>query len=393
MGAVAKGVFALLVMCTGCAGSNAVAEIAVSPLIINLVGEAGTRLPFQFQVANRSNMPSYLDLSFVEIHQQENGMMDFSDDGNHTLIEGQNTFPGWFEFADRPRRLELGKVTKIKGIINIPRNMEGSYVTALIVQEKPRENELKAISLTVRYAIVVNLTIGERPKRANSTFDQLTFQIINNKPVLTALFSNDSQFIGSFISTVKIRNANRKLVSKVVLKTESAWARGDEHSIVYPGASVTLVAPLNFSIEDKSHQLVVQNKFNNRAQTSYRKNVIFSMPDTTAGRKRVVHSTPYFQPSYLTVKRRSDGTATSSLIIHNPLSEPLNVDFTNATDLEAWSGEFKMVPPKLTLGAGKSARIILRQTNLHPTNETHEIQFSGVSDDGRQHSIILRTVM
>lgn len=244
-------------------------EFAVSPMVINVKGEKNVKVPFEFTI--KAKKGGSVKLSVFDLEQLETGHMGFVE-GDKEIKESK---ANWIELKEDRFNIKTDEYVVANGFLRLPHKAKGKHLAAIMVEELKEDKDKKGINVNVRYAVVLKIDSQTNTKRARikTEFKQLTQQKTEEGWMFEAWFQNLSTIEGVLQNEIQIRNGKRKLVGKVAMKTLSAWQRGEDGSVVYPGSMVKVFGTLKEPLVEGDYTVRVRNKFNGRNQPVFRDNI------------------------------------------------------------------------------------------------------------------------
>ncbi len=323
------------------------AEFAVSPMLIELSGSANTVQDFEFSVHGKT--AGNVKLSLFDLSQQESGHMDF------IAIEEKQGLTDWISLDRENFTVKQGETEVITGKISTPRKASGSHLAAIMVEEEKQDDDKGGVAVTVRYAIVLTLDLGGKRKgRIKTQFEDLKIQTIKDELVISALFTNHSNQDHHLKSEVQLRDENKRLIDKIVLKTQSAWQRGDAESRVFPGAKVRVYGVISKAINSSQAHAVVRNKFGGRMQPSVRAELDAPVLLNTM-QKAIAKNRQYIFVQPVKMKKRGESNAFGKIQLSNPTSEAVTIRFPKPTMQSKHSYRFSPAELEILPGQRKIA--------------------------------------
>lgn len=344
----------LLSLLTLCQLSHST-EFAVSPMLINLEAAGGEVEHFEIAVAGKAN--GRIRLAAYAMTQEISGHMSFSETdfnpANHRAL-------GWIRFENEHYQIKRSETTIVRGNVRIPRDAKGTHLAAIMIEEDPEQSSSN-VAIKVRYAVIVNINIGNAPRRMFASFSDAQILETDGRTIITAVFSNKADFMGLLDSRIQIRDEKRKLVARVPLKTESAWQRGDVMSRVYPGASVKVYAEVPAPLASGTYSLLARNQFNGRTQPVYRNQVAY----TSTVREIPFENLKFLNADRLVVKRRSSGLSLTPVVLSNPSLDDVIIELPDAgSNEQAGVTSFEFIPAQVRLRPRMTRKVMLKQHHL-----------------------------
>ena len=359
----------ILLLAVSTASPAIAGEFAISPMVIDIDAKPGSKQEFSFNVHGKKT--GNVRVYFSHMEQQSTGHMDFKD---MNAIDAE--FVSWIKLDKDSFFVPQGETITVTGEIEIPRKTNGSRLLAIMVEEEKPVNT-KGISINVRYAVILNLDIQGKKTRAYGAFTDLKIEEQNDRHYVSGWFQNTSSVDEILSSEIYIRDASRRLVEKVILKTKSAWQRGDFASLVYPDGKVKVYGLIDKEIENGTYSLMARNRFGGRVLPSIRQEAIVSgiekIQEEVAQNDREVRVVP----NPVLVSMKSSGGGFSMVRIINPLDEEIVITFPdNHPQLH---DSFRFSPSELTIAAGATGIATLRQSAFDalPAKVTFDARIKG----------------
>lgn len=222
-------------------------EYRVWPMLINIEAEPGNSYPFQFNVlaVKSGTISVYLN----EVEQLATGHVQFipTEKSQHLTL------------TQTKASLDDGETYIVHGAVTVPRKASGSRLYALLIEDDdPRKNT--GMQIKVRYAVVIDVAIKGRKSRVKTRLSNL--EVIDG--TISAWFENLSDKKAMLKSQVIIRDNNRRLVDRQLLRTQSAIERQEDYSVVYPNSKVKVLATSD-QLTGGTYNLLIQSNFNEKS--------------------------------------------------------------------------------------------------------------------------------
>ncbi|WP_330925149.1 hypothetical protein [Candidatus Sororendozoicomonas aggregata] len=253
--------------------SSAMASgLAVSPLVVEIKTAPGKQSHFTFNVTGKKKQK--IKLTVQDMSQLETGHMGFMEVGQ---INPALSKISWVNLEKDIYSLRQDQTITIKGTVKPPTKTSGNHVVAVMVEEYKEEDEKQGISVNVRYAVIVNIVVIDKKRKARLKSSFYNFELVrlDEKLMVMGDFVNKSAFEGQLKSEVQIRNADRKMVAKVAMKTESSWQRQDEASRVFPSAQVKVFGFIETDLSYGEYEFKVRNRFSGKTQPSFKTKITY----------------------------------------------------------------------------------------------------------------------
>lgn len=329
------------------------AEFAISPMMIELNTAPGTNEKFSFQIHGKKAGTAKIFLS--DLKQEASGHMSFTEG----VLSNTNSLASWLELEESSVKVKQGETVTINGKINIPRRTTGSHVAAIMVEEeKPTDN--KGITLNVRYAIIIALNIDGKKSRISTTYEKLTIEEQNGNMFVSAWFSNNSIVDSNLESVAYIRDSNRKLMEKVILKTKSAWQRNDDQSRVFPNAKVKVYGLVKSKLPSGTFEVSARNRFAGRMQPLKRSTI--NHTSTSSENSTREEDTTKILPEEISLDvKKNQGFA--AITVKNTFDKDITIELPESGTKDEVN--FKFTPEKFTIKPNMSQMVIIRQQFLN----------------------------
>jgi len=239
-------------------------EFGVSPMMINLAGAPNDSEKFQVQIAGKSD--GKVKVSVYRLSQLPTGHMNFM-----APDPKLDNMSNWMTLDQNMIAIRKDEVSTVNGQIKIPRDANGNYVAAVMVEEGDPLKKKAGVQFDVRYAVIVSLGVnGVSHTRTITEFKDVSLHTEKDRVFVQGSFTNGGKTDGTLDSELQLRDANNRLIQKVTLKTQSAWERGDAGSRVFPGSDVLVFGELPRTLPAGTYQVVVHDRFGDHAQPMYK---------------------------------------------------------------------------------------------------------------------------
>lgn len=258
------------------------AEFAISPMLIETEAEAGSSVPFRFNIYGKT--AGSVRISLAGMQQQPTGHMKFLPSSPDT-----GGLAAWIRLERTGLSVRREETQSVSGMINVPRRTPaGTYVAAVLVEEAD-DGRKKGIVVNVRYAIIISLYVGGAQGRVVTEFRDIRLEQQSDRVFVAASFRNAGNRDNVLESELQLRDAGNRVVHRTPLKSQSAWQRADDGSRVFPGADVVVFGEIPRSLTAGEYQVTVRNRFGGRSQPVQR--ATLHLPATLFG-PAVAHAAP-----------------------------------------------------------------------------------------------------
>ena len=368
-----------LVLCLALAfATTAWADIAVSPLLVSLNGDPGTRVPFSFTVRGKNT--GVVSLEAWDATQTESGFMQYS---NEPTPDAVST---WLLLPEKRLTLGRGKPRIVNGYVDIPRKTAGEFVVAVMVQELTENRENANVALKVRYAVALKIKVGDPRKRQKVIVSDTDIFVKDGKQYLSAQFTNPGRFIVDFESEVRLRRSGRQFMQKITLEGQKPY----QVTQLYPGSSVKLSGPIKTPLKAGEYQALIRTELNGDRQPMAKRNLTVSQDQ---GNAIEIEAQPFFSPGRVPVTVRSNLSSYTRLFLENPLDQRITMNFSSDLASHAGLVEYEFTPTTVTVEPGRKKLVILKQVHESKlNNQERTFNLVATENDGRQHNIELTTV-
>ena len=323
-------------------------EFAVSPMIIDFESSPRQTESFSFEIFGKTEGEVRIFMSDLE--QQATGHMAFMEFG-----EAYSGMADWVELSQASAEIEQDERVTISGELQVPSDAKGTYLAAVMIEEV-KDSSVPGFNVNVRYAIILNLHIDGRRTRLDSSFTDLSLEEQDGNLFAVAWFQNLSDTDAFIESEVQIRGADSRLVSRVPLRTQSAWQRGDDTSRVFPGGLVKLYGPVIANLDDGEYQMIARNRFAG-----------ISLPSTRISYNYVRAEEPEIalialvdiELPAIKITPNAQGTVMNRFDFTNPYDRAIEIELMDQNSIAGENIQF--LPNKIRLEAGETSSIRLVQ--------------------------------
>ena len=221
----------------------------VRPLVIDLDLRPGDVRDFEIVITPGAE-EEIVDLTLYRPIQLRNGSLAYA-----IPEEGELTAADWVELDRTSVRVFPGEEQRIQGLVRIPFSAGGSYTVVIMVEPRIPQRQ-QGIAFQVRYAVRLNMRVdrpGLRPSAQLMDFELTAGE--EQEPIFYALLNNNSQWDYLVSGEVVIRDEQRRLVERVVMRTPSGSSAGTDATRMYPGAEVEFYGPVTKRLEPGTYSL------------------------------------------------------------------------------------------------------------------------------------------
>ena len=335
------------------------AGISVTPMLIEKSQRPNTSAEFSFSV--RANDKTDITLRPYDMAQLATGYMGFSETAP-SKNKGQEPR---LELETTRLTLPKEKAVKVSGKIKLPSRARGTWLFAVMVQEVAPEKQKKGISIAVRYAVVIKVTVIGKKYRARGRFEEIRLARHDGRLILSGLLTNTSPQDYRVESIAQVRGADNRLVETVRLRSKAAWQKEEALTWIFPAAQVRLFAPLKKLTQPGTYRLRIFNRLGSRGQTVVTQTLHVRPEDVQGPPGKTKPSGPLIavNPDPIPVKVRKDLTAFSVFTLSNLAQGTVEVRFPVQPSVSGGESraDFAFLPQELQILPGRKKRVILKQ--------------------------------
>lgn len=223
--------------------------VGVRPMVLDLDMKPGETREFEI-ILTPSDQEESIQMDLFQPHQLSDGSLVFE-------AADAAVFPAvkWVELEQTQINLSSAGDVTVRGKVKVPYDAGGSYIVIIMI--KPQTiNKLDGVSLRVRYAVRLNIRVDRPGLRASGKISELgVIKGKNGEPVLKVNFSNPSVWDYLVQGEVTIRNGERKLLERIVLKTPVGFRNNKEATRVYPGSNVEFYGQISKILQPGTYQV------------------------------------------------------------------------------------------------------------------------------------------
>ena len=330
-------------------------EFAISPMMIELNMAPGERKTFSFQIFGKKS--GYAKISFSDLKQQPSGHMDF-----FSVNTNEPGISKWVSLDKSLVKIKQNELQTVHGEINLPRRAKGSYMLAIMVEDKKKQKE-KGVSLNVRYAIIITINTPSKKGRLKSELSNLSIEEQNGHSFISAWFENKSLREGAFEIVAYLRNKERRLTAKIPLLTKASWQSAQKYSRVFPKGKVKVFGVLPGNVVNGEYTLSTKSRFNGRLLATKRTQLIIDRQTKDSAQENTnatkAHSkTVNVNPNPIFVSISNKGRSFNTLRIENPLDEIITVVFPKKDTVSGVTHKFS--PNNFKMKSNSTRQVTLR---------------------------------
>ncbi len=297
-----------------CILSSPAFAVSVRPLSFHFVLEPGDVEEFEL-ILTPGGRQETVTLNFYHPTQQITGGLSYeeADPQKHPAIR-------WVTL-DNQVVVPPDEETRIVGEIQVPYGVEGSH-TVIVMAEPLVDPSQTGIVLSVRYAVRVVIHVDRPGLRSNA--EVLKFGIEpdeENRPILSAHLKNPSSLAYRATGEVTVRDEDRQLVQRVLLRSESASRAGRDETWIYPGAEVLFTGAITEPLFAGTYDLRLFLRYADGRQVIRSETVEVGEEYIDAERMEYIEVTPERVEGEL----RPGGAATEVVEMRNRTGDPLTV--------------------------------------------------------------------
>ncbi|HOA39886.1 MAG: hypothetical protein WBI32_08295 [Halanaerobiales bacterium] len=327
--------------------------IGVQPLTLDFTMTPGERKDFSL-ILSSSGMEESVSISIYQSYQDFTGNLAYR-------VGDLETFPemGWVELEKNNILVPVEGEVELKGSIGVPFGTRpGSYVIILMVEPEASKTG-DGISLIVRYAVrlIVRVDGPNLRERGRINFLQLE-KDENGNQVLVAEVENNSQLDYLAGVEVTIRDENRSLVERLVLRTIAAERNQRDFTRIYPGSRVLFIGKPENYLYPGNYELRALMSYGERGKVTF-VNDIRILPGQFPEPVQALNKYFTLKPEMVNIKLKPGQRYTETFEIKNIFRESIYIK-TEVLDIEE-DYKFSLIP-WLRLHADDRLALLPRQS-------------------------------
>lgn len=204
----------------------------VRPLVIELDVRPGDQRDFEIYLTPGLD-EEIVDLTLYEPVQQLNGSLMYQLPPNPAF-----SATSWVTLDNPTVRVLPGAESKVTGTIRVPFSASGSHTVIVMVEPRPPEIS-SGVGFQIRYAVRLAIRVEKAGVRPTAEMNSLEVgPDSHGAPQVVARFQNTSTLDFLVSGEAVIRDQDRRLVERVILRTPAGSSAGTDSTRVYPGAEV-----------------------------------------------------------------------------------------------------------------------------------------------------------
>ena len=349
-------------------------EFSVAPMMISLDGKAGQKQTFEFTV--RAQSAGQVVLNIYKLKQMHSGHMEFL-----PLNKDDAGLVKWITLNSDKLKLKDNQSQTVKGKIKIPRGIKGSHLAAIMIEEV-RPNNAKRVSVTVRYAIVIDLKLAADHSRLEGHLAPLRIEQREEGSYIVTEFTNLSSRPEYLKSVIDIRNEEHRLIERISLLTESAQQRKESKSRVFPKTTVGLKGLISKPLKSGILTLSARNRFGRSNLPRGKTEIEFNKNQSTQALG--------YELAPIIIEPTTLGFSKNEFIVSNPYTQAIKLRFPVSS--KDGSEHFQFRPRRITLAPNESNKIALTQHWSNGITSARSFPVDLAIGD-RWHDIQLQTVV
>ncbi len=292
--------------------SNAV---GVRPLVIDLNLSPGDSESFELLLTPGSTQES-VELNLYHPTQQITGGLSYEkgDTDKHSAID-------WINLESNEIIVPPDEETRVKGEVNVPYDAAGSHTVVAMIEPVVDEAET-GITFRVRYAVRININVDRPGLREEAEVLDFSLQADEeNNPLLSVHLNNPSPLHYHAAAEVTVRDEDRRLIERVILRSQAAASAGRDVQRIYPGSEVLFSGQITEPLHPGSYDLQLFMYYSEGRQIIQRKSV--ELDDEFLDLERMEYVE--VEPEAIQETLRPGGSTTQSVSIRNRTGDPLLV--------------------------------------------------------------------
>jgi len=229
----------------------------VKPLVIDVEAEAGDEKEFELTLTP-GGQKEEVKFSLYKPVQAITGGLQYKKDADKKK---------WVSLAEEKVTVYPDQKKKVQGTVEIPFDAGGSYTKVIMVEPQQTTRKRNGLKVKVRYAVRINIRVdrpGIYPQADIVDFGLEADE--NKKPVVNAVLKNPSQVDYLVGVTATLRDQNRRLVERVILKSPDGNNPQSNKTRMYPGSKVKYLGPVTKRITPGNYKLRLFCKYADNGQ-------------------------------------------------------------------------------------------------------------------------------
>jgi hypothetical protein len=222
----------------------------VKPLVIDLDMQPGDTKNFDLKFMP-SGQEEQVKLSLYQPVQLLNGGLTYQKANPESF-----SVSNWVDLESNEVMVYPGQQNTVSGTVNVPFSAGGSHTVVIMVEPQSPAQKKGGINFMVRYAVRLNIRVdrpGLRPEAELVKFNLDSGE--ENEPIVKARLSNPSAWDYLVSGEVTIRDAERRLVERIPLRSPSGAKNNKDITRMYPGSEVKYLAEVTKRLTPETYTL------------------------------------------------------------------------------------------------------------------------------------------
>ena len=232
---------------------NAISFAAgVKPLVVDINAKPGATKDFELKLTPGSQEEK-VKFSLYQLVQLTNGSLTYQKATKETCPAAN-----WIKLEKTEVTVYPGEKVTVSGTVKVPFSAAGSNTVVIMVKPQKASRKKNGVKFMVRYAVRVNIRVDKPGVR--SEIELKKFKLASdeeNKPQIKALIANPSKLDYLVSAEATVRDAERRLVERITLKSPKGNKAQSNKTRMYPGSKVTYLGKITKSITPGKYKLRV----------------------------------------------------------------------------------------------------------------------------------------
>lgn len=214
-------------------------QIVYSPMVLELAGERGARVPFEITVLNTAQFATaHFRADVTGLEERRDGVYQIRRDD-----EWEFSASTWIELDETEFAVAPGGFHVIRGHVQIPRRASGSgyatVVTELVPESKPADVEA-ATSYYQQFQTALEIIVGRQHKKS-AYISELSVVATGSRPELAIPYGSDAMLFMAAVHNdgdVHVRGRGQLIIRDPMGRRVRSVPLGSGRGVIIPGATL-----------------------------------------------------------------------------------------------------------------------------------------------------------
>lgn len=246
----------VVMLFTSSVGAQTDLSIMYAPMVLELVGERGTSVPFEITILNDSQFATaHFQADVFGLSESRSGVYNL-----RKVDDWEYGASSWVELSETEFTVQPGEYYVLRGLVRIPRQAPPSgyaTVVAVLVPEEAPEDVAASTSYFQQFPVALEITIGQNHRRSAFISE---FRVIptGSSPELSVAYGRDALlFLASLENDgdVHVRGKGQLIIRDMQGRRIRTVPLGTGRGVIIPqatldfGSVVRGLAPGEYEIE------------------------------------------------------------------------------------------------------------------------------------------------